>query len=60
MFLPSLKSNMICDVYFWIDVSFAPRHWQYHVLTPQDLHWQFEPQLQELGPEHWQGPIVYV
>jgi hypothetical protein len=28
-------------------------------LTPQDLHWQLEPQLQELGPEHWQGPIVY-
>lgn len=26
--------------------------------TPQEEHWQLEPQLQEEGPEHWQGPIV--
>lgn len=27
---------------------------------PQDEQLQLEPQLQEEGPEHWQGPIVMV
>jgi hypothetical protein len=27
--------------------------------TPQEEHWQLEPQLQEEGPVHWQGPILF-
>lgn len=26
--------------------------------TPQEAQVQLEPQLQEEGPEHWQGPIL--